>query len=136
MAFTNFYGGEFFGGGFFGGESSTDAPTTKTGGKGDNERRRKARGIFKPTGLPAQRKTKRGDPVVEARLAETQEIAREIALEAKGEVTPPDVRSAQQLLTMTPAEIAFEIGVLLQKAMRSEEEEIVLLALIAAAAIS
>lgn len=120
---SNFFGGQFFGGGFFGAISPTGAAPS---GKGDNEKRR---GIFKPTGLPPIRRRKLGEaPSTEQRVAETQEIAAEIA---RGVVEAPAAEAP--ISTMTLAEIDFEIGVLLRKA-RTEEDDIRLLTMLAAAA--
>ena len=95
------------------------------GGKGDNDARR--RGTFKPTGLPPIKRGKKAVPGVEARVAETHEIAKEVAREA--------LATAPPLVEMTAAEIDFEIGKLLKKAMRTDGDEIVLLTLMAAAAV-
>lgn len=105
----NFFGGVFFNGGFFG-----EVTTTKTGGKGDNKR-----SIYKPTGLPPYR-----EPRVEQRVVETQEIAREV------------LKAVQQtpVQRMSLVEIDAEIGVLLRKKIESEDEEIMLLLLMAASA--
>jgi hypothetical protein len=98
-----FFGGPFFSGGLFGELQDDEIP--KTGGKGDNKRKRKA--IYKPTGLPPYRKP------VEQRLQETHEIAREVIAQ-------------EPRMSLSEVE---EIGTLLHKKMKTEEEEIVLLLL-------
>ena len=100
----------------------TPAETSvKTGGRGDDHRRR--RSIFKPTGLEERSARK----TVDERIAETIEIAEEI----RNQVEPESVQIAEfrPMETMSPQEIDFEIGVLLRKKMRTEEEEMLLLLL-------
>ena len=101
-------------------ESAAAEAATITGGKGDNDKRRRT--IFKPTGLPPRRAKGKALPAVEARVADTHEIAKEIA------------REPAPAVTMTAAEIDREIGVLIRKTMRTEADEILLLTLMAAAA--
>ena len=92
-----FFGGPFFSGGFFGELQDEEVP--KTGGKGDNKKRRKT--IYKPTGLPPYRKP------VEQRVAETHEIAKEVVRSYQDVPVVPVVR-------MSLAEVQ-EIGMLIRK---------------------
>lgn len=132
---TNFFGGAFFGGGFFGGDSPTPTPDA-TGGKGDNGR--DERRIFKPTGLIDRPKLKaRKD--VEDRVAEAREIQAEVHEQVAREFGEETQRlafrqEAPPVETMSLREIDAEIGMLLRKKLRTQEDEIVLLLLMAAAA--
>lgn len=121
---TSFYGGSFFGGEFFnqgGGGARPD-----DGG----------RGIVKPTGLlhvPKKNgRTKVDDRVDDSALIQA-EIAEKLAREF-GEETlrlPPE---QPPVVEMSLAEMEFEIGVLLRKKLRTEEDEIMLLLLMVASA--
>ena len=106
---------------------TASAVATVTGGKGDNAPKR--RRIVKPTGLTAPKRREKTPPAIEARIAETREIAKEVAREQaqKQTLTAP-------LIEISQADVDREIGVLLQKIMRTEDEEILLLTLMAAAA--
>ena len=107
----------------FGGDSPSPEPTVvKTGGKGDNDKRRH-RSIFKPTGLEERSARK----TIDERIAETIEIAEEIRNQVEPE--SPQIAEFRPTETMSPQEIDFEIGVLLRKKMRTEEEEMLLLLL-------
>ena len=110
-----FFGGNFFDGGFFG-ESLGALETPKTGGKGDNDRKRR-RSIYKPTGLPPYRNP------VEQRVAETHEIAKEVVRAYQDVPVVPVAR-------MSLAEVQ-EIGTLIRK---QDDEEIVLLLMAASVA--
>ena len=101
-------------------EAEAEAPT---GGKGDNAARR---GIFKPTGLDYRRRKQR-TAAVEARVEVAREVAAEVAAEARREFVQP-------VSLMSLAEVEREIGMLLRKAVRTEEEDVILLTLMAAAA--
>jgi hypothetical protein len=98
-----------------------DAPPA--GGKGDNAG---GRSIFKPTGLDYRRPKKRKAPI-EARVDGIREVAAEVAAEAAREFVMP-------IALMSLAEVDREIGMLLRKAVRTEEEDVILLTLMAAAA--
>lgn len=106
-----FFGGEFFDGGYF---KALEEVEVKTGGKGDNAKKR--RPIYKPTGL-TYRKT------VEERVEESQAIAAEVV----------EALEAAPVVTMSLTDIDAEIGTLLRKQMRTEEEEVMLLLLMAVA---
>ena len=126
---TAFFGGPFFGGGFFG------APSTGTpadGGKGKRSKRADSSRIFKPTGLL----DRRIETPVEKRVAETAEIHAEVQAERKFEA-PQAVSVARMGLpveSMSLTDIEAEIGLLLRKTMRTQDEEITLLLLMVAAA--
>ena len=130
----NFFGGEFFGGGFFG-ENASDQH-----GKGDNDKRHHP---YKPTGLlhrPTKPKAK--DARVQERLDDSvaieaeiaDKLAREFGDEAAKLRQSEDATEAQAIVQMSMAEVDREIGILLRKKLRTEEEEITMLLLIAAAA--
>jgi hypothetical protein len=111
---TAFYGGPFFSGGFFG------SPTTGGGGIEAES----GGGIFKPTGL-VDRKAKTD---VDRRVEETREIHAEVAGQLARELhDTPDA----PIVTMTLAEVDREIGVLLRKVQRTQEEDLLLLMLMA-----
>ena len=87
----------------------------------------------KPTGL-IERPVKEGRKDVEDRAAETAGIAAEIAGKLArefGEETQ-QAEAQKRIEQMTLAEVDFEIGVLLRKKLRTEEDEIMILLLIAA----
>lgn len=112
-----FFGGTFFGGGFFQNlPTGQVAEVVRTGGKGDNDRKRR---IYKPTGLPPE-----GRKTVEQRVQETREVHREV-LKLKA---PP-----KQIQEMSLAEIDAEIGSRLREQLRKEDEEIILMLLAAVA---
>jgi hypothetical protein len=111
-----FFNGPFYGGGFFGAVEEQDEAVTPPR-PSDNEKKR--RSIYKPTGLPPYRKT------VEERIEETREIQREVFEE---EVEEPPVHTMSQLA------IDAEIGALLRKKMRTDDEELLLLVLAVAVA--
>ena len=100
-----------------------------TGGKGDNESRRT---IFKPTGLVDRPRTRKQE-IVEARVEQSREVEQEIAAEALVQVTPPPAVPLPEVSMMTFAEIDREIRERLHKKLRTEEDELILLALMAAA---
>ena len=120
-----FFGGTFFGGGFFGGIG------TGTGGvdPGDGGRR-----PFKPTGLLDRPKKKEGRKEVAERVEDSRQIQAEIAGKLAREFGEETIRLKKpEIVQMTAAEIDFEIGVLLRKKIRSEEDDFILLLLMAAA---
>ena len=109
----NFFDGAFFNGGFFG-ENDDVAVKTGTGGIDPPKRRT----IYKPTGLVDGPRTR-----VEERVAETHEIAQQIAKAFQEEFTPAEIAEPPPIEAMTMAEIDAEIGVLLRKKLRDEEDE-------------
>lgn len=115
----NFYGGTFFSGGFFGSVGSTH-------GKGDE--RRKRRSIVKPTGLPPV--GRQGRKSVEERVEDTREIEQEVSRE----VLQLPQAGSPPIAEMSLVQIEREIGTLLRKQLRSEDEEIILMLLLCAIA--
>ena len=116
-----FFDGPFFGGGFFG-ELEEQAAEETRARPGDQEGK-KRRSIYKPTGLPPYTRVVQR-PTVEQGVQETHEIALEVS------ATEPETPVAQ----MSIAQIDAEIGALLRKKIRTEDEEIMLLLLLVAAA--
>jgi hypothetical protein len=108
-----FFGGEFFDGGFYQPleELVEEVEVVKTGGKGDNDKKR--RNIFKPTGLPPE-----GRKTVEQRVQATREIHREVL-----KLSPKPL----PVVEMSLAQIDAEIGERLRASLRNEEEEILML---------
>ena len=133
----NFFDGEFFGGGFFG---SNPGPS---GGKGDNDGGQESRHQpFKPTGLldRPRKPVKEGRKEVADRVDESRQIEAEIAgrlAKEFGEETQEILRLPEAqppVEEMTLAEVELEIGLLLRKKLRTQEDEILILLLMAAAA--
>lgn len=114
-----FFGAAFFEGGFFGGLDSS--------GKGDNAPAR-ARQTYKPTGIFDRPKLKAKSKVAE-RLAESAEIHAEVIAEAKQQF----LEQPAAPVAMSMMQIDMEIGRLLRKAMRTDDDEVMLLILMAAA---
>ena len=114
-----FFGAAFFHGGFFGG--------LDTGGKGD---RKILHLPVKPTGLPWSHKKAAGRKGVEQRVEETRQIQAEVSGQLKEEVETyrPAVKE------MSLREIEVEIGELLRKEVRTDEDEVMLLLLMASSA--
>lgn len=131
----NFFDGEFFGGAFFG--ASVDSGHT-SGGKGDNERRAR-RVPFKPTGLLERPRnpSKEGRKEVADRVDESRQIEAEIAEKLAREFKEDTLRlPAEQppVAEMSLKEVEQEIGAILRKKIRTEEDEVILLMLMAAGA--
>lgn len=103
------------------------AVKTGTGGI-DPPKRKKLHLPVKPTGLLVRKRI----PLtpLDARLYETQEAAVEIAAALKAEFTSP--RETMPLKLMTLMQIDAEISVLLTKKLRTDEEDTMLLILLAA----
>ena len=107
---------------------------TVIGGKGDNSedsgvsssKKSKRRQIIKPTGLIDRPRIERS---VEARVERSREIAREVAVAAELEFSEPEMVPVSR---MTLSEIDAEIGKLLHKKLRDDEDEFVLLMLLIA----
>lgn len=98
------------------------------GGKGDNQKRP---AIFKPTGL-VDRPRSRKQEIVEARVEQSREVAQEIAAELAQVTQQPRV-PLPEISVMTFAEIEREIRERLHKKIKTEEDELILLLLMAAA---
>lgn len=141
MAAGNFFGGEFFGGGFFGVNPSADTVKTGTGGIDPGEGHRRV--PFKPTGIVDRPKIrlKEGRKEVSDRVDESRQIEAEIAGKLAREfgeeneaVTALEDQRQLMLAEMSQAQIDFEIGVLLRKKIKSREDELMLILMLAAAA--
>lgn len=134
---TAFYGSNFFGGEFFS-ESAPVVDGPPIGGKGDNKKDRGKKTIhlpFKPTGI-LDRPRKEGRKEVEDRVDESRQIQAEIAgklayefteesssLEAKRiEDAQASAARRKEIAQMSAAEIEKEIGILLKKKMKDEED--------------
>ena len=103
-----------------------------TGGKGDNEKGKKR--IFRPTGLADR--PKKPLSRVDERAEDSSQIQAEIAQRLAREFGEDTIRlRPRPVVAMSPEEIDLEIGVLLRKKLRTDEDEIVLLLLMAAAAV-
>lgn len=110
---------------------SAPADTPAAPRPGDN-----GRSIFKPLGLPLgkpKRRTSVDDRVEQSRKLEA-EIAERLAREFEDDTRRENERAdAQHILEMSMEEIDREIGILLRKKMRTQEDEILLLFLMVAA---
>lgn len=103
-----------------------------TGAKGDNERR----STYKPTGL-LDRPLK-ASPVVQERAQDSQRIQAEVAAQLAREFSDENSTLALRapptpVKFMSTAEIDAEIAMFLRSKIQSEEEEIILLLLVAGA---
>jgi hypothetical protein len=119
---TAFFGGSFFGGEFFSTSSGVVTPivTTKTGTGGIDLPRAVKPVPFLGKGRPKER--------VEQRVDETREIHAEVAGKLARELSEiEDVEVPISELTMF--QVDQEIGRLLRKVQRTQEEEILLLML-------
>jgi len=107
---------------------SEDVVKTGVGGIQPGENRY---GI-KPTGLDGYR-PKAGRKDVEDRVEEARELHAEIAGKLARELRGEIDQAEQAIATMTMAEVDREIGVLLRKVQRTQDEEVLLLMLMAIA---
>lgn len=105
------------------------ADVVKTGTGGIDRRR-----IVKPTGILGLPKKKGGNKQVEARLQEAHDSRAEIAAKLAREFSEEtaSINEAQQIVEMTMAEVDAEIAMLLRKKLRTEEDEVMLLLMMAA----
>ena len=108
-----------------GGTPAESDVVVKTGGKGDNSKRRRL--IVKPTGLVDRAAT----PTIKERLEDSAQLHVEAKIQAR-ERFDVEAPEPQPIETMSQAAIDFEIGVLLRKKLRTEEDEILLLMLMMA----
>lgn len=111
--------------GYLGGAPAPPPIVTATTGTGGIDPPR----IYKPTGLlerPA--KKPKADARVEARVQESHDIAVEVAQEAKRAF---DVEDYLPIERMTVAQVDAEIGRLMHKRIKTEEENVALLILLA-----
>lgn len=104
---------------FFNGASASDAVLVKTGTGGIDPPR-----IYKPTGLEDRKR--KPDARVQARVEESREIHAEVAGKLARELNQ-DVETPVSELSLL--EIDQEIGRLLRKVKRTQDEEILLLML-------
>jgi len=129
---TSFFGGSFFGGEFFN-EGTENHPRPDDGGA-------RGKGIFKPLGilhLP-KKPAPQGRKSVDERARDSANVAFEVAAQVArefGEETSRIPEYQAPTVTMTMAEINAEIGALLSKKLRTEDDEIMLLMLMAASAV-
>ena len=110
----------------------------KTGTGGIDPKTGKRRIPFKPTGL-IERQRKEGRKTVDDRADESAQIAAEVAAKVAREFSEEsrqiEARTAEPpIVQMSMAEIDFEIGILLRKKLRTEEDELMLVLMLAAAA--
>ena len=107
--------------------ASDSAVKTGTGGL-DPKRRTLRRPIFKPTGVVDRQS-------VQARVEESREIAAEVSDAIKSEFAGTSIAETQfsPIGRMTAAQVDAEIAVLMRKRMLDDEDEAMLLILIAAA---
>ena len=124
---TSFFGGAFFGGEFFnqggGGARPDDGPHKPQ--------------PFKPTGLLDRPKAK--DARVQERLDDAAQVAAEVSARLAREFGEESQRigeaeEAKAIVEMSMAEVDREIGILLRKKLRTEEDEVLLLLLMVASA--
>jgi hypothetical protein len=119
--------------------SIASADVVKTGGKGDNGRDRAARHTFKPTGLlDRKRLNPTSNPIVDARIEQSIEIAREIAAE-NAQRQQDQITAEQQERILRTLNIQLqdarainrEVAAILAEARRRgiEEDEIIVLLL-------
>ena len=93
-------------------------------GKGDNDGRKRHKSIIKPTGLLARKNVK-----IDQLEKEQHQVVEQVL---KGLSKAPEVRENVEVVQMSLAEIDFELKVLLHKQFRTQEDEAMLLILIAA----
>ena len=127
---TSFFGGSFFGGEFFNQGGAGARPD-------DGGRKRKLTLPFKPTGLLGRPKAK--DARVQERLDDASRIQAELAGKLAREFGDETqrfeaAREAKDIVEMSMAEVDREIGTLLRKKLRTDEDEVLLLLLMVAAA--
>lgn len=118
----NFFGGSFFGGQFVG--QPNDLPV-KTGGKGDNAKKRRA--IIKPTGLIYREESKRQ---VNESFVVTPDLEKsESPVIAIKQVTDDGVSMYPKIRIseMSSLAVTNEIKLLIGKELRTDEEEALLL---------
>lgn len=134
-----YFGKSYFGAEYFGPANGTpptpppaeDVPLS--GGKGDNERAAQ-RIAFKPTGL-LHLPRKDGRKRVDDRVAESAGLHAEISAKLSREFAEePAALEVPPVARMSLAQIEAEIGVLLSQKLRTEEDEMLLVMLIAACA--
>lgn len=118
---TSFFGGAFFNGEFF---NSGSAQPVKNGVGGIEERF-----IVKPTGILHRPKKGKQSPVVEERIGEAHEAAVEAKKKVEEEFNPEKYLGP----VLTAQQRDQEIARLIHLRIRTEEEDILLMMLMAAA---
>lgn len=121
-----------------GAQAEAPAPPYK-GGRGDNGDAPRRKVPFKPTGLPPRstlKLKKAKDAGVDRRLQESAEIAAEVAGSLARELEGERRATTPPITELTLQEVDREIGRLLRKRLRTEEDELLLLILMAAAAVN
>ena len=108
---TAFFGGAFFGGEFF----NTPAIKTGTGGI-DPKKGKKLNLPFKPTGLSVKKRGQKTEnqSIISERLNEQELLAAEFTSKVTRETTPVEQLSL--------ADIDLEIGTILRKKLKTDEE--------------
>lgn len=134
---TAFFGGDFFGGEFFSvATEAEEVVKTGTGGIDPGELRKHRYPPAKPLGilhLP-KKPLKEGRKEVSDRVEESRQIQSEIAARLAREFTEETaLLDRPPVETMTMAEVEAEIGVLLRKKLRTDNEEVILFFLMIAA---
>ena len=128
VGFKSAFGG-WVGGGGVGGVTPPTPEEIKTGtggiDPGDGLR------IYKPTGLEDRKK--RVDQRVDESSEIHAEVAAKLAKELRDSVDEIEVAELKATRLMTSAEVDQEIGMLLRKQLRTEEEELLLILLLAVA---
>ena len=135
----NFFDGQFFDGSFFDAVCTIPEAAVETRPRPDDGPHKKRKSIYKPTGLPPIR-----DKSVEKRIVESEQIQAEVRSELQQKIEAlaeqpkalDDTIAEMSLVSladMSAAEIDFEIGVLLAKQFRTNEEETLLMILAVAA---
>lgn len=111
-----------------------DVVKTGTGGIDPGDGKRRIARSFKPTGLLHLPKKKGGSPQVQARVEESQDIQAEIAARLAREFSEETLAIGEPppIVEMTLAEVEAEIGLLLRKKLRTDEDEVMLLLMMAA----
>lgn len=136
---SNFYGGLFYNGGFFGAVTPVD-PAVPTGGKDDTPGRKRLSvrrsDPFKPTGIVDRPKSK--DHAIDARLAEQAATQADIAGQLAREFAEESAAITEQVpvVQMSLAEIEHEIGLILRKKLRTQEDDAILMLLLVASAVA
>jgi hypothetical protein len=126
----SFFGAAHYGPSYFGpasGVTPTPTPTEAPARPrpGDNRKR----GIFKPTGLQPRSR-------VGQRISDTASLDAEVSARVAREfIDVPDAPAPPPVIEMSAEEIDREIGIILRKRVRTDEDEVMLLLMMAAAAV-
>ena len=129
---TSFFGGAFFGGEFF--NQGSDGRARPDDGPAARRR------IVKPLGI-VDRPQVKARPLVSERIDDSRAIAAQIAAKLArefGDETASESaiiaeQQALEVARLSAAQVDFEIGVLLRKKLRTEEDELLLMLLVVAA---